>query len=280
MNNRELAEKLKGYAHFLRAGGGNVFRVRAYLQAAGIVESLSTPVQELLDRQGIEALQKLPGIGDHLAFTIERLLHTGQFYSMTAEAESLPPRQNLRSLRGVGPHLAEMLWEKKGIVSIDQLQKAMEQNQLRDLPLSEKQLDHLRQALVQWQKEQAIYQEELSGEPAIADLLAIDQEFRKTDLTRQLPHRREMRLFHHGENYTRSQKIRRKNWRYHVRYSNSSLAHRLGLYGDWVVIYFQDAKGNKGQRTVVTEYRGSLAGKRVVRGREEECAQYYLPRSA
>jgi hypothetical protein len=37
------------------------------------------------------------------------------------------------------------------------------------------------------------------------------------------------------------------------------------------VIYFSQDSGPKGQRTVVTETRGPLAGHRVVRGREAEC---------
>jgi len=40
---------------------------------------------------------------------------------------------------------------------------------------------------------------------------------------------------------------------------------------DWVVIYFHRDNRSEGQRTVVTETRGPLAGRRVVRGREAEC---------
>jgi hypothetical protein len=40
---------------------------------------------------------------------------------------------------------------------------------------------------------------------------------------------------------------------------------------DWVVLYFHDGGHGEGQRTVVTEHRGELAGRRVVRGRETEC---------
>jgi DNA polymerase (family X) len=38
-----------------------------------------------------------------------------------------------------------------------------------------------------------------------------------------------------------------------------------------VVIYFHQDTGQEGQRTVVTETRAPLAGRRVVRGREAEC---------
>ncbi len=57
-------------------------------------------------------------------------------------------------------------------------------------------------------------------------------------------------------------------------YSNTALAHRLGRSRDWVVIYFTNGDV-AGQRTIVTESRGDLAGRRVVRGREEECRGQY-----
>jgi hypothetical protein len=58
-------------------------------------------------------------------------------------------------------------------------------------------------------------------------------------------------------------------------YSNTARAHDLGLTQDWVVLYFHSNGGPEAQRTVVTETWGNLAGKRVVRGREEESRQFY-----
>ena len=57
-------------------------------------------------------------------------------------------------------------------------------------------------------------------------------------------------------------------------FSNTPLAHRLGKVRDWVVVYF-GRDGATGQCTVVTAKDGPLAGRRVVRGREVECARYY-----
>lgn len=52
-------------------------------------------------------------------------------------------------------------------------------------------------------------------------------------------------------------------------------AHRLGRTRDWVVVYFYDKDHVEGQHTIVTESRGVLGGKRVVRGREAECREHY-----
>jgi hypothetical protein len=54
-------------------------------------------------------------------------------------------------------------------------------------------------------------------------------------------------------------------------FSNTDRAHELGRVRDWVVIYYE-RDGHEGQCTVVTEFRGAMTGKRVVRGREDEVA--------
>jgi hypothetical protein len=62
----------------------------------------------------------------------------------------------------------------------------------------------------------------------------------------------------------------RDGWHFSALYSNTARAHELERTRDWVVIYFYDHEHQEGQRTVVTETRGPLAGERVVRGREHE----------
>jgi hypothetical protein len=68
---------------------------------------------------------------------------------------------------------------------------------------------------------------------------------------------------------------RRGNWHFTALYSNTARAHELGKTNDWVVLYFHADHGGEGQRTVVTESRGTLAGGRVVRGRKAECLEFY-----
>lgn len=64
-------------------------------------------------------------------------------------------------------------------------------------------------------------------------------------------------------------------WRFSALYSNTYQAHERHRTHDWVVIGFDDDEHGDGQQTVVTEWRGTLAGRRVVRGREPECAIHY-----
>ena len=65
-------------------------------------------------------------------------------------------------------------------------------------------------------------------------------------------------------------------WHFTALFSNTGRAHELHHTHDWVVIFFTDGdKDDEAQATVVTEYRGGLKNRRVVRGREPECARHY-----
>jgi putative hydrolase len=63
-----------------------------------------------------------------------------------------------------------------------------------------------------------------------------------------------------------------------VLFSNTAQAHKLNKTRDWVVLFYEK-DGVEDQATVVTETRGELKGKRVVRGREQECKKYYSAKS-
>jgi len=62
-------------------------------------------------------------------------------------------------------------------------------------------------------------------------------------------------------------------------YSNTARAHQLKQTRDWVVLFYYDDHHQEGQHTLVTETHGPLLGRRVVRGREAECQDYYRAKS-
>jgi holliday junction DNA helicase RuvA len=77
MNNHLISQKLLAHARSLH-GSANLYRVRSYRHAAMIIDGLDRPVAELVSRGGRSALARFPGIGEHLAYTIEALLRTGK----------------------------------------------------------------------------------------------------------------------------------------------------------------------------------------------------------
>src|SRR5207249_1426722 len=106
MNNDTLAKRLLEFAAVLASNGENLYRVRAYRKAAAAVQLHPRLLSELLAEGGREALRQVPGLGEHLTYTLEGLIRTGQFWTMGADAEQTDPRERLTSLPGVGPRLA------------------------------------------------------------------------------------------------------------------------------------------------------------------------------
>ena len=65
MENIDIARIFSEVADLLEIQGANVFRVRAYRNAARTVETLGTPVESMVSSGG--NLEELPGVGKDLA---------------------------------------------------------------------------------------------------------------------------------------------------------------------------------------------------------------------
>jgi DNA polymerase/3'-5' exonuclease PolX len=78
MTNGDIARKLRERASELARGGDNLYRVRAFRQAAVVVQGLSDDVGALVAAAGPRALERVPGIGKSLASTIAELAVGGE----------------------------------------------------------------------------------------------------------------------------------------------------------------------------------------------------------
>jgi DNA polymerase (family 10) len=88
MDNLTIAQHLRDHARQLDGRDGTLFRIRAYRRAALIVLGLERPVTEILAESGVKELEAIPGIGAHLAFTIEHLARTGEFLTFEERARA------------------------------------------------------------------------------------------------------------------------------------------------------------------------------------------------
>jgi hypothetical protein len=273
MNNKTIAEKMLEYANHLEAREANVYRVRAYRQAAQTVLQLDRQVKDLLGAEGRAGLEALPGIGQHLSYTIEGLVRTGEFRTIGGDGGVMDPRRLFGSLPGVGPHLAKQLHEQLGLNTLEELEQAAHDGRLSKAGVGPKRLRGLIDALA-GRLSRYRRQEPVRGEPGVEELLAVDEEYRSGAAESVLPTIAPRRFNPEGEPWLPVFRTRRGGWRYRAIFSNTALAHRLETTRDWVVLYFDDGFSS-GQRTVVTETRGDLRGRRVVRGRETECRELY-----
>src|SRR5689334_12505717 len=103
--------------------------------------------------------------------------------------------------------------------------------------------------------------------PGADILLGIDQEYREKARSGVLPKIAPRRINPDGKPWLPVLHTRYGPWRFTALFSNTERARELQRTHDWVVIYFSDEEDEDGQATVVTERRGTLTGRRVVRGR-------------
>jgi Holliday junction DNA helicase RuvA len=70
LTNHQIAQRLRKQAMELARGGDNLYRVRAFRQAAMTVLALPVELSALVAVKGRGALEQLPGVGKSLAETI------------------------------------------------------------------------------------------------------------------------------------------------------------------------------------------------------------------
>jgi hypothetical protein len=102
----------------------------------------------------------------------------------------------------------------------------------------------------------------------------VDREYRERASAGELPKIAPRRFNPEGEAWLPVLHAARGDRHYTALYSNTARAHEMGKTDDWVVLYYDGPDGER-QCTVITSDRGHLKGRRIVRGREEECALWY-----
>jgi len=133
-SNSDLASLFTTIADILDIRGENVFRVRAYRNAARTIEGLSEPIHELLARDPA-VLDQLPGIGKGLHDKILEYCQHGALSEYAALKASVPPGLlAMLDLPALGPKRVKLLYDTLGIDSIDALEQAAATGRVRALP--------------------------------------------------------------------------------------------------------------------------------------------------
>lgn len=132
MQNIEIAWVFHEMADLLEIKGADFFKIRAYRNAAKIISRLEQPVQELVKSGGIN---KIPGIGKAIAAKIVEILTTGECKAHRDLLAEVPRGVlEIRLLPNIGPKKARLLFEELGINSLEVLEKATLERQVRKLP--------------------------------------------------------------------------------------------------------------------------------------------------
>lgn len=275
--NQQIAIKLAQAADLLEQQGANPFRVTAYRRASETVSRLGQDIRELANAGGSDELIKLPGIGKGIASAIQELLVTGSWTQLERLRGTLDPVHLFRTVPGIGPKLAEEIHEALHIDTLEALEAAAYDGRLQAVPgLGTRRVAAIRNALsALLGKARRQLQTDATAGPAVKTVLAADAEYRAGAGAGSLPLIAPRRFNPEGKAWLPVLHTVLNGWHLSLMYSNTARAHELKRTHDWVVVYFYDEHHQEGQCTVVTETRGPQAGRRVVRGRELECREYY-----
>ncbi|MFP4111414.1 MAG: DNA polymerase/3'-5' exonuclease PolX [Candidatus Woesearchaeota archaeon] len=113
---------------------GVQWKPRAYRKAARVIDSLDEDVKDIYEDQGIKGLSDIPGVGKSIAKHIEEYIKKGEVQQFRKHLKGFSNGQSeLLDLEGMGPKKAKQLKDKLGVIDIDDLKKAIDENKIRKL---------------------------------------------------------------------------------------------------------------------------------------------------
>lgn len=274
--NAEIAARLDEVAAVLADQGANPYRVVAYRRAAATVRNWPRPIAEIARERGVAGVAELPDIGESLARAIYQLATTGRLPMLERLRGESDPVKLFASLIGVGRKTAERLHAELDLHTLEELEVAAHDGRLERLGIGRKRLLGLRDALA-GRLGRVGRRGTVEGAPLpdVAEILDVDREYRTGAARGALPRIAPRRFNPSHEAWLPVLHTRRGDRHYTALFSNTARAHEFGRTRDWVVLYFDDGGGGERQCTVITSERSPLRGRRIVRGRENECSRYY-----
>lgn len=268
--NATIAGALSEYADLLEVQGEDGFRIRAFRAAADTVRQMPTPLREILETKGVDGLVALPTIGRGIAAAISEMLTTGRWAQLARLQGEAAPEQLFQTLPGIGPVLAKRLAGEHHLESLEDLETALHGDAgIEGIgPRRRKAL----LAVLSDRLGRRLRRPSGAAVPDVSLLLEVDRMYRDRAAAGTLRKIAPKRFNPSGEAWLPILHARHGDWHFTALFSNTALAHELGRTDDWVVIYAHRDDQPEVSCTVVTETRGAMAGQRVVRGREDECA--------
>jgi hypothetical protein len=288
LTNGDVVSALERIADLLEVQHAEPFRVRAYRNAADTIRELDRPIAQILHDEGLAGLDALPAIGKSIAATIRELLVNRRLTMRDRLEGQVSPEDLLASVPGIGEKLAHEIHETLGIETLEALEVAAHDRTLEQVPgigrgkagalrdivggiLSRSTRRHARHPSIRGHDAAA---DAAARPPGVAEILSVDEEYRRKAAEGRLRKISPRRFNPYDKAWLPILHTERGRRRYTALFSNTRRAHELGKTDDWVILVYE-IDGHENQCTVVTEHRGKLTGRRVVRGRERACRDYY-----
>lgn len=133
MNNQDIARILYEISEYL-AMQNVPFKPRAYERASEVISSMNEELSDLFKRGGIKQLERLPGVGKSIAQKIVELLKTGKLqYYERLKSRTPVNLSELSAVEGLGPKRIKVLYQKLGIKTVRDLEKAAQAKKIQSI---------------------------------------------------------------------------------------------------------------------------------------------------
>ncbi len=139
-------DALESVTRLLELKGENIFKIRAYQNAARALETFNGDFAKAVEAG---ELCEIPGIGKAIAEKITELVQTGRVgYYEELKAEFPPGLFEIFELQGMGPKKIKIFWEQLGVTSVAELEKVARDGSLAKLKgMGKKTADNILKAI-------------------------------------------------------------------------------------------------------------------------------------
>ncbi len=281
--NQEIAQELEQIAEFLEMQDANPHRIRAYRTAASNIKHHDEPVAGWVRQGNKEKLEKLAGVGKSISRLVTEYVKSGKTQLKQRLQGEVSPRKLFSQVPEIGEKLAERIADQLDVHTLEELEQAAHDGSLQEVEgFGHKRVEAVKVSLSgmlssfarRRRKRAESEKDDEVSTPPVDILLDVDEDYRRKAEKGQLKKISPRRFNPENKAWLPILHTEKNDWDFTVLFSNTARAHELDKTDDWVVIYYEK-NGEEDQCTVVTAGRGSLKGKRIIRGREEECKEYY-----
>jgi len=122
MDNEAIARRFYRLSALMEVRGDDPFRLRSYRNAAEAIEVWPTSLKEIAEKEGMEGLQEIPGVGKAIAGKVIDLLKKGSFDAWDRLVKETPESVlDLLEIPGIGPKTAALLHQRFKVSSLSDL---------------------------------------------------------------------------------------------------------------------------------------------------------------
>ena len=111
------------------------FKARSYIRASDVIATLSSNIDEIYRKDGLEGLLQIPSIGKAIGSKIQEYLSTGKIaYLEELKSKTALKIDEFYGLEGIAPRTLKTIYDNLRIKDLSTLEKAASEGRLRNIP--------------------------------------------------------------------------------------------------------------------------------------------------